>query len=69
MHLNYISQMWDIVDVVKVRELQVRLQTSLLILEADGIKVICALAIPIGHWWRVSVSTMSLVVWSGSTLD
>ena len=47
MHLNYVSQMRDIVDVVKARELQVRLQTSLLILEADGIKVICALAIPI----------------------
>ena len=47
MHLNYVSQMQDIVDVVKVRELLVRLQTSLLILEVDGIKVICALAIPI----------------------
>ena len=42
--------MQDIVNVVKVRELLVRLQTSLLILEADGIKVIWALAIPINKW-------------------
>ena len=47
MHLNYVSQMQDIVNMVKARELLVRLQTSLLILEVDGIKVICALAIPI----------------------
>ena len=42
--------MQDIVNVVKARELLVRLQTSLLILEADGIKVIWALAIPINKW-------------------
>ena len=45
--------MQDIVNVVKARELLVRLQTSLLILEADGIKVIWALAIPINKWCLV----------------
>ena len=45
--------MQDIVDVVKARELLVRLRTSLLIFEADGIKVVCALAIPINKWRSV----------------
>ena len=45
--------MQDIVNVIKARELLVRLQTSLLILEADGIKVIWALAIPINKWHLV----------------